>query len=947
MTLPCDCCKGITVLTPLLEANAPGKAALRYRAGTHSSFLASMVSRLSASTHPELAELTTRDPSDPLLAFLDAWATVADVLTFYQERIANEGYLRTATERRSVLELARLVGYTLRPGVASSVYLAYSLEKGYATEIAPGERVQSLPAPGELPQSFETSELLSARSEWNAIKPRQTRPQKITCDTIGTLGKVYLKGTTYNLKANDCILFVFLVNGVEERVRKTVQEVTVQAVDDRTEVIFVPQPVIKAEAKVSADSVLEKNVSSLISVETKLAASAVSMLTVLPASKVGLYRNPDTVLAASSDVVSQMMMRINPVEYRTLYKRLAGSKIKKDVTLVGIFILRLTAPLFGYNAQKKIIKTNPDESTDWEQKDCKTTESDSTYLYLDTTYEKISPGSYVVIRMLNWDKIAKVVAADDVPRTAYGLSAKTTRLTLDTAWCDPALVDITVIRRSSVLARGEPLELTEEPIPDDSADKATDTIELDGLYDGIQSGRWIIVSGERTDIPSTSEAIDITGVMDSELAMVASAQNTVDINLPGDTTHTIITLAKPLDGHFKRSTVTIYANVVSATHGETRTEVLGSGDGSRALQQFALRQTPLTFTSAPTATGIESTLKIRVNNLLWHEADCLEGLAPADRNFITRTDDAGKTGITFGNGVQGARLTTGIENVKAVYRTGIGSVGNVRAGQISLLATKPLGVKGVVNPLAATGGADRETLDQARRNTPLVTMALDRLVSVQDYADYAKTFAGIGKAAARMITDGNRQVVHLTIAGTDDIPIDKTSDLFRNLKLALERYGDPYQPFVIDNRNLLAIFISAKVKLRADYLWEATEPRIRAALRAGFGFDRRELGQSVYLSEVIRVIQEVEGVEYADIRDFSGISEVELAAKLEAIKTSAATEDVKEILPESGQCRAISIALARLEETDTAATIKQILPAQMAYLLPDVPDTLILNEATP
>ena len=43
-------------------------------------------------------------------------ACVADVLTFYQERIANEGFLRTATERRSVLELARAIGYELKPG---------------------------------------------------------------------------------------------------------------------------------------------------------------------------------------------------------------------------------------------------------------------------------------------------------------------------------------------------------------------------------------------------------------------------------------------------------------------------------------------------------------------------------------------------------------------------------------------------------------------------------------------------------------------------------------------------------------------------------------------------------------------------------------------------------------------------------------------------------------
>ena len=52
------------------------------------------------------------------------------MLTFYQERIANEGYLRTATERRSVLELARLVGYQLAARrVAASVYLAYTLAR--------------------------------------------------------------------------------------------------------------------------------------------------------------------------------------------------------------------------------------------------------------------------------------------------------------------------------------------------------------------------------------------------------------------------------------------------------------------------------------------------------------------------------------------------------------------------------------------------------------------------------------------------------------------------------------------------------------------------------------------------------------------------------------------------------------------------------------------------
>ena len=140
-TETCGCCEGTQKLTPLPTANRPGLYALLYRVGTHGSFLETMKARLATmrvdapgadgqtiETFQPLLGLTTRDTSDPAIALLDGWATVGDVLTFYQERIANEGYLRTATDRRSILELARLVGYALRPGVAATVYLAYTLD---------------------------------------------------------------------------------------------------------------------------------------------------------------------------------------------------------------------------------------------------------------------------------------------------------------------------------------------------------------------------------------------------------------------------------------------------------------------------------------------------------------------------------------------------------------------------------------------------------------------------------------------------------------------------------------------------------------------------------------------------------------------------------------------------------------------------------------------------
>jgi hypothetical protein len=160
MSQSCGCCAGIQIITPETEANPPGLSALRYRVGTYATFYETMLARLSslslsipspdgsAQTIRPLQQLTTREPSDPSIALLDAWAIVGDVLTFYQERIANEGYLPTAVERQSMIELARLVNYIPRPGVSASVYLAFTMLNGFSGTVPAGTRAQSVPGSG-------------------------------------------------------------------------------------------------------------------------------------------------------------------------------------------------------------------------------------------------------------------------------------------------------------------------------------------------------------------------------------------------------------------------------------------------------------------------------------------------------------------------------------------------------------------------------------------------------------------------------------------------------------------------------------------------------------------------------------------------------------------------------------------------------------------------------
>ena len=266
-TMPCGCCDGVEKLTPADETNRPGLSALRYRVGTHAQFLETMKARLSTievdgvssdgqtpATFRPLQGLTTRDGGDPSIALLDAWATVGDVLSFYQERIANENYLRTATERRSILELARLVGYRLRPGVAASTFFAYTIDDKQAAPltIPAGSAAQSVPNPGEQPQTFESSDDVVARPEWNNLQVRRKQPQNIRFDNVLALDTLYVAGVATKLSAGDKLLFTFAQDASSAAMR-TVASIDTQFVDQRTAIALQPLgPVLECEPLLAA-----------------------------------------------------------------------------------------------------------------------------------------------------------------------------------------------------------------------------------------------------------------------------------------------------------------------------------------------------------------------------------------------------------------------------------------------------------------------------------------------------------------------------------------------------------------------------------------------------------------------------------------------------------------------------------------------------------------------
>ena len=350
----------------------------------------------------------------------------------------------------------------------------------------------------------------------------------------------------------------------------------------------------------------------------------------------------------------------------------------------------------------------------------------------------------------------------------------------------------------------------------------------------------------------------------SEVAFIGTPAGAVSSNRE----RTIITLREPLQNCYDRATVVIYANLAAATNGETKSEVLGSGDASQPYQQFTLKQSPLTYISSAGPSGAESTLQVRVNDLLWHEVTAFYGHGPHERIFVTRIGDDGKTTIEFGDGKTGARLPTGRENVTAHYRKGIGTAGNLKAEQLSLLMTRPLGVKSVTNRAASGGAQNPEPLDDARRNAPLQTLTLGRVVSLQDYEDFARAFSGIAKALATWVWTLQGRGVFVTVALPGGVDPPPTSTTLDDLKKALCDFGNPLVPLKVVPGKVKHFALHGKVTVQPDRIAEKVKAGVDAALRGKFKFDARQFGQNLALSEVIALIQNVPGVESVALTKF-------------------------------------------------------------------------------
>lgn len=876
----CGCCPGEAEKEG--HSNPPGQAALRYRAGIHPTFLRRMLERIhrwevpsgeTEGSRPLFQVLSTRATDDPAIALMDAWAVVADVLTFYQERIANEGFLRTATERRSILELARAIGYELDPGVAAEAWLAFKVDDAKGTPsravVAKGTQVQSIPAgEGERPQTFETKEEFTADVRWNAMRPRLARPQTLSMDTT----HVYLAGTGLGLARGDVVL---LVDNDDRRARR-IRSVDEDRDAQRTTIAFEAElgqaqtgVDVDAETKLDPDqnplALTRANISTWIFEKTWAETN-------LQAFLAHHQWGADDVLACLGELRSASLKGTG--EVHALRETLAffghnaplHASLPKETSAnpvpISSFTGRRVDEVEDANSNGGPTAAWP---VDWDD-NVLSIWQDSLSLsgdyyagpfdvYLERPIEDLGAGTWAVFEHPP-DVFAPFIVnrAAEASRTGYGMSTKVAALELHDAEKNDSLgdngsdkPDAFKFRTSVARVKSERLKLGTLPLPAD-VERGTLSLWIEPMVLGLRQGQRVALQGED---------VDADGTVRHEILTLDAVTHTAGL--------TRLEFEPPgLVYGYKRGTMAINANVVLASHGETvGGEVLGGGDGSAIRQSFELKKPPLTYVALGSSSGSRSTLTVRVDGVEWKEASSLYFLGPHSKGYIVRLDDNAKARVIFGDGKRGARLPSGEENVIAEYRSGIGFEGEVGKGSLTLLKKRPYGIREVTNPLASAGADDPEILADARGNAPLTVLTLDRIVSLQDYEDFARAYPGIGKAQAVGVWNGESEVVHVTVADSRGHEVVPPLDGY--LRDAINDARDPLRKVELASFQPLSFFVSAKVLIEEAHRWEDVKAAAETALLEAFSFEARAFGQPVAAAEVMQVMHGVKGVVAVDL----------------------------------------------------------------------------------
>ena len=760
MSEPICPCDGDHIAAPY---NLPQLDHIAYRAGTWLDFRKAVLTPVDGETmlsRDGMPIWRTQGQGDLAVMMAEWFAYLADILTFYNERIANQDYLRTADLPESVNHLIKLLGYRPRPAIGATGTLAALVSPGQSATLPKGLQIQSKPGPGQPPQIFE-----------------------LMADTaIALPDKVPAVPAPHLLASTGASPLRFLA---QSHARLG---------------LLIPWRVEQIGAFWSA-----ANYSLLV---------AGALKTVDPGDVLRLRPRDsslgDPMLATVASVTVQ------PADG-------GGQQISLGLSITG-------TPPSPFTAVQAALERANQSIGVWSfpVPPSSAVISGST-VHLAALARPIRPGHWVAM-------------------TTSGGSTSLFKVT--------AAVDAVWDANSDHSAGDKPIPMPHTVLTvAGTPSTAVKTILFDWVGVGHlldqPYGTWTgsptaLVAAGRTPFPETNGA-QVLVQDDAGLGFITTASSAGDNQVQlGTIPQPVPALTPPLQ---------LLYNPLPVTRGKTvAKEILGSGDATRAGQDFTLAQSPVTYLAK--GSGWASTIALTVDGEPWTEVAFFYGQPSDAQVFVTREDDGGQTHVMFGDGINGARLPSGVNNVVATYRVGAGAA-SPPAGKLTVIAQSYPGLRAVLNPVAVGGGADPDPPNQIRRYAPRSVLTFGRAVSVFDYEALAAQAPGVTRARAVWAWNDLRQRCLVTVYVGDDAAA--VSSAAQTLAAA----GDPNRPVQVTPATAvqaaLALTLIVTPGMDADAIKAAATAALADPDTGVFSANTLPIGQPVFDSQIEAAVLSVKG----------------------------------------------------------------------------------------
>jgi hypothetical protein len=830
-----NCTTGGTLPTGPLDAATWRHSAIRTR-------LLDRIGRIAINEALPLASLTTRASDDPAIALIDAFAGSLHIVAWNAAQLADDATLARSQDPQALADLAALTGYQPRPALSATTMLSFTLDQfpGSPAQVTipKGNRVASLPTPPAIPGtpampiSFETDADLIAQPGWSSLAPVIPTSRQ-TIDTTSPL-TISVPGISFAGRVGDIAMLAMdtpLTLVTEDRSWGTV----VQKAANRQKLALRAQYIANRGGAGAPDIPPPKiPPPEPVSVTEKWVAGPILAVTIF--DKASPQRVDVTILTSAVSGPDALDADLGMVILLGTRSASFGANAPDPQMLAAAVDATL--------AEDKIQVTDPAPPTEWPALVMLPPGQTGSVVDIDGSRPEAIPGRMLYFGSPTVSLAARIDSSADMSRAGFGLSGKVTRTAFEGFTLDGTNFNAAV-RETAIYIETARVALLQTPDDVSLPDPATpDQITVASAV-SLPVARQVLLAGTAIDPIS---GLPVTA---SETAVIRACMPATD-----GTATASLTFTAPLANLYQGSSLTIYGNVVSASQGESSAsgaELLGSGDASVLNPRYSLSRAPVTQLPAQGVTGYAPELVVTVDGRQYQALPNLCNVPASTRAYMVEMGRDGKNAVRFAG-----RLPTAANSVKALYRAGAGSAGNLAAGTIITALAPVPGVRAVTNPIPADGGSDAETPDTIRSSVPAKLGTFDRVVSLTDYQAYAAAYPGVGKALASDLSIGMRRIVLLTIASTS--LAQPGTALIAALTTAIQALSAPGRSVAVQGFAQVTPILTIAYASDPAFARPDIETAIRAALAATFGRATMAFAQGIAQSQVIACVQGIAGV---------------------------------------------------------------------------------------